>query len=221
MPRPHRAIATFSELSDRIGKDRVIWRYDPILLSNIVDLNEHKRLFKKIAASLENKTARIVISFADLYKKTERNLNVVSNLTYRDILNEHQSAIALSAFMSEAAKEHGMEIQTCAEGIDLSFVGISHGKCIDDTLLMKLFGISLSERKDRGQRDECGCIKSIDIGSYNTCLHGCVYCYATYNQSFVLKNKEKHDPKSPFLIGGVEGAPEYLFNPEAIQGSLF
>ncbi|WP_368232807.1 DUF1848 domain-containing protein [Aeromonas sp. s3] len=221
VPRPHRAIATFSELSDRIGKDRVIWRYDPILLSNIVDLDEHKRLFKKIASMLEGKTSRVVISFADLYKKTERNLDVISELEYKDILHEQQSVLDLSSYMSEVASAHGMEIESCAEGLDLSQVGVSHGKCIDDALLMKLFGISLSERKDSGQRAECGCIRSVDIGVYNTCLHGCSYCYATYSQSSVLKNKAKHDPRSPFLIGGTEGVSTELLCPEVIQGSLF
>jgi DNA repair photolyase len=220
VPRPHRAIKTFIELSDLIGADKVIWRYDPILLSNEVDINEHKRLFEKIAYLLQGKTKRVVISFSDFYKKTERNLKLIEGLTYSDITHEMNMLHELSIYMSEVAKKYGMEIESCAENIDISNCGIAHGKCIDDGLIKNVFGISLNGNKDAGQREECGCIKSIDIGAYNTCMHGCSYCYATFNETLVANNKAKHDPNSPFLIGGIDGIERNLLYPAEIQGKL-
>ncbi|MEZ8082412.1 DUF1848 domain-containing protein [Enterovibrio norvegicus] len=221
VPRPHRAIETFIKLSDRIGADKVIWRYDPILLSNILDINEHKRLFNKIASMLYGKTRKVVISFSDFYKKTERNLDKVNGLQYYDITKSPSMLNELVSHMVTTAKKYGMSIETCAEEVDTSNLKVNHGKCIDDILIDELFGISLSSVKDSGQREACGCIKSIDIGSYNTCLHECSYCYATFNKQMVMNNKSKHDPNSPFLIGGIEGVDPNLLLSPIIQASLF
>lgn len=221
VPRPHSAIETFCSLSDMIGPEKLVWRYDPILLSNIVDLSEHKRLFEKIASSLSGMTKKVVISFSDLYKNTERNLKKVEGLIYTDITKDVDMLYNLVSFMSQVAKNYGMVIETCAEEFDLSKFGVEHGKCIDDKFIKNIFNLSLSSSKDSGQRDTCGCIRSVDIGMYNTCLHGCSYCYATFNQGLVLKNKEKHDPDSPFLIGGIEGVETRLLNAPMIQESLF
>ncbi|MFT6987627.1 MAG: DNA repair photolyase [Psychromonas sp.] len=199
VPRPQRAIKTFIALSDLIGAEKVIWRYDPILLSNEVDINEHKRVFEKIASLLKGKTKRVVISFSDFYKKTERNLNLIEGFIYSDITHQIKLLHDLSIYMAKVAEKYGMEIQSCAEHVDLSHCGIAHGKCIDDGLIKKLFGLSLNGRKDMGQREDCDCIKSVDIGMYNTCLHGCSYCYATFNEKIVLNNKKSTAPIARFL----------------------
>ncbi|MDY4348880.1 DUF1848 domain-containing protein [Pectobacterium brasiliense] len=223
VPNANKAIRTFIELSDLIGSDKVIWRYDPILLCNLVDINEHKRLFHKIAHLLAGKTKKVVISFADLYAKTDRNLKKVERLNYTDIIQQPNILLELVHYMHQVTSSVGMEIESCAEDVNLSQAGIQHGKCIDDRLIKQVFGIQFDSQKDSGQREACGCIKSIDIGSYNTCLHGCSYCYATYNQLTVQKNKQKHDSSSPFLIGGIEGVDRHLLIPEKqmIQGNLF
>ena len=221
VPLPRKAIYSFCKVSDLLGAEKVIWRYDPILISNQADVNEHKRLFAKIANLLQGKTKRVVISFADLYKKTERNLKAIEGLTYADILKDKQTLLDLAKFMAYTASSYDIKIQSCAEAIDLSTIGIEHGKCIDDNLLKAEFNLSTKAEKDKGQREECGCIKSIDIGQYNTCLHGCAYCYATFNESLVIKNKRLHDPKSPFLIGGVDGISEELLRNQPRQHSLF
>ncbi|MFH7526735.1 DUF1848 domain-containing protein [Aeromonas sp. A5] len=225
VPRPLNAIKTFCELSDRIGPHKVIWRYDPILLCNLVDLTEHKRLFYKIASLLAGKTHRVIISFADLYKKTEKNLRAVENLVFHDMLDNgldnHDALDELAAFMAQTAARFGMTIETCAEAVDLAHLGIPHGKCIDDQLIQALFGRRVDGRKDPGQREACGCVKSIDIGAYNTCLHGCAYCYATYSQESVIKHKQRHDPQSPFLSGGIEGVDKCYLVAEPIQKPLF
>ncbi len=222
MPKPQAAIDTFSQLSNLIGKDKVVWRYDPILLSNLVDVAEHKRLFSKIASLLAGKTERVVISFSDFYKKTESNLNAIDGLVYSDITKNTEQLLELAKFMSDVANGYGMTLSSCAEHIDLSPVGIGHGKCIDDNLIKEVFGLSLDHKKDKGQREDCQCIKSIDIGMYNTCLHECSYCYATFNKKIVIGNKRKHDENSPFLIGGVENIdPKFLLREGVIQQGLF
>ncbi len=222
VPNPHRAIQIFSHVSQFLGAERVVWRYDPVLLSNQVDIAEHKRLFSKIAELLRGKTRRVVISFADLYKKTEINLKKIDGLQYQNIVENNEALLDLVLFMADVAKRNEMEIYSCAEELDLASAGILHGKCIDDDLIKKVFGISVLEGKDKGQRAACGCVKSIDIGEYNTCLHGCSYCYATYSAKAVENNRRKHDPNSPFLIG--QGEELDVIPPEsssAVQGSLF
>lgn len=201
VPHPVRAIETFSKISDEIGPRRVVWRYDPVLISNFVGIDDHKRIFLKIASMLRGRTHRVVVSFADFYRKTEKNLRLVQNLDYRDIVSDESALLDLSIYMRQVANDHGMSIQSCAEKVDLSMAGIAHGKCIDDQLLESEFGLQLNLEKDRGQREECGCVKSVDIGQYNTCAHGCAYCYATFNSQAVAKNKREHDQASACLVG--------------------
>ncbi len=213
VPNQYQAIDTFCQLSERIGSRRVIWRYDPILVSNLVDINEHKQLFSQIATSLKGKTKRVVISFADFYKKTERNLNKVKDLQYRDLISDNKTLLDLAKYMVDIAQTNQMEIQSCAEAIELANIGIEHGKCIDDKLLKEVFDLPLDSKKDKYQRKECGCVKSVDIGQYNTCSHGCSYCYANSNGNIVIKNKQLHDPNSPFLVGGTEDIDMELLKP--------
>ncbi|MCE0495687.1 DUF1848 domain-containing protein [Vibrio sp. DNF-1] len=222
VPAPYRAIKTFCDLSELIGAEKVIWRYDPVLLCNMVDVAEHKRLFSKIAAMLAGKTRKVVISFFDLYKKTERNLEQIDGLTYRDITQSPSELSELALYMSKVAKENGMVVESCAEDLELSEFGIKHGKCIDNEYIKNVFGLSLSGAKDPGQRKACGCIKSRDIGMYNTCFHGCAYCYATFNQRTVFTNKQKHNPRSAFLIGeDVNSEYTVLKRIHTVQNTLF
>lgn len=221
VPNTYKAIETFIELSSKIGSDRVIWRYDPILLSNLLPIDEHKRIFYKIAKALAGKTKRVVVSFSDFYKKTERNLNGIEGLIYSDITKDGNALLDLSRYMQAVSSEFGMEIQSCAETVDLSCAEVSHGKCVDDQLINKIFGVDVNRVKDKNQREACGCVKSFDIGVYNTCLHGCSYCYATFSNDIVTKNKQKHDPDSPFLIGGIDGVDPMLLIEAGAQGTLF
>ena len=222
VPNPNRAIEIFKEISKILGPGKIVWRYDPILLSNKVDAQEHKRLFSKIAEQLEGHTKRVVISFADFYKKTERNLKAIATLQYSDITKQASELYDLAQNLSLTASNHNMQISSCSEIIDLDYVGIRHGKCIDDQLIFEEFGIRVDARKDKGQREECGCIKSVDIGQYNTCLHGCSYCYATFSPMSVEKNRRMHNPKSPFLVGGSEEENIDIHKePASVQVSLF
>jgi len=206
-PHPNKAIETFIELSDKIGKDRVIWRYDPIIFTKYTDFDEHIRLFDKISKMLEGKTNRVVISFADPYRKITKKLE---SIEYSDILDNKKILYELAKKLSEIAASRGISVESCSEAIDLDFCNIKHGKCIDDKLLEEIFNIELNLDKDKNQRQECGCVKSVDIGIYNTCSHGCTYCYATFSDKTVEKNKLLHDPHSPLLIGNLEDVDEEI-----------
>lgn len=196
VPKKYNIFDTFKALSDKIGINRVIWRYDPILLSDIIDASYHIKYFEEIAKRLEGYSTRCVISFVDLYKKV---LSNIDGLKIREPnLDEINKVIKE---IVPIAKFYGFTIQSCAESIDLDEYGIEHGSCIDSKLISSLVGYPLLLKKDKNQRKECGCVESIDIGEYNTCCHHCVYCYANFNQAIVNRKVKAHDPQSTLLVG--------------------
>lgn len=198
VPKKEQIIDVFKKLSDKIGNKRTVWRYDPILLTNEIDINYHIKYFETIAKRLSSYTNKCTISFIDNYKKTERNLKQTSarELNMNEILSVSKS-------LADIAKTYNIEIQSCAEEYNLENIGIKHGKCIDDVLIKDILGYSILSKKDKNQRKECGCIESIDIGEYNTCGHNCLYCYANFNLAEVQKKTEKHIPSSPLLVGNI------------------
>jgi hypothetical protein len=220
VPSVQEAVDTFIALSDLIGKERVIWRYDPIILTDKFDIDYHAAKFESIANQLQGRTNRCVISFVDMYKKTMRNLSVI-NLS--EITADEMGKLA--AILHKICIKYGFKIVSCAENIDLVDCGVQHGKCIDDKLIEEISGFALNIDKDPTQRPECGCMASVDIGAYNTCPHECLYCYANFNHSFVHKNYAQHDPESPLLFGTVGPHDRIherkIFSCREIQESLF
>ncbi|RMD02533.1 DUF1848 domain-containing protein [Clostridium autoethanogenum] len=200
VPEKKYLVNTFIELSKRIGKDRVIWRYDPIILTDKFTKDYHYKWFEYLAKRLSPYTNKCVISFLDLYRKTERNLKEINILPI-----DKDDMFELAEKFSKIASKYNVTIETCSEEIDLSKFNIKHGKCIDDRLISKVVDEKLSIDKDPNQREVCGCVKSIDIGAYNTCNHGCLYCYANFNRDAAEKNLSKCNKKSPLLIGGLCG----------------
>lgn len=196
VPKKEEVISTFKELSEKIGSKRVIWRYDPILLTEQMNKEYHYRYFEEIAKRLKYYTDTCVISFVDLYKKTQQNLK--DTMVREPSMKE---MIEMAARLFAIAQKYGITVQTCAEEIALESVGVKHSRCIDNALIEDLLGVKLVVSKDPNQRKECGCVQSIDIGEYNTCAHGCKYCYANFKESMVLKNREAHDSGSPLLVG--------------------
>ncbi len=190
--------ATFQKLSEKIGKQRVIWRYDPILLNERYTKEYHLKAFEEIAKRLDGCTQRAIISFIDLYAKTQRN---TARLHLKNISEEDMRAIA--GQIAEIAARHGMEVESCAESIDLEGVGVKHGSCIDKKLIEEIIGCKLTAGKDKNQRAECGCYESVETGLYNTCRNGCKYCYANFSDAAVMENIKAYDPLSPLLCGKV------------------
>lgn len=192
-------IPAFQRLSSRIGKERVIWRYDPIFFSQTYTPEYHCKYFRELAARLSGYTEKCTVSFLDRYKNTERTMGP---LHITAPTKERQWALLKN--FSAIAKEYGITIDTCAEKNDFNDIGITHAHCIDKDRLEQIGGFKLSVKKDKNQRAECGCAASIDIGSYNTCKNGCLYCYANYNPAAVNKNYRTHNPCSPLLYGEIE-----------------
>jgi DNA repair photolyase len=189
-------LATFKKLSTKIGRERVIWRYDPILVSEKYPISWHEQSFAEYAEFLKNYTEKVVISFLDMdYNNTKK----IEKIGIRDATTEEKNQLA--EIFSSIAHDKGIAVATCAEDIDLEKYGIVHGRCIDDELIARLCGVPLNTKKDKNQRGICGCVASADVGVYNTCSHSCVYCYANFTKSTIAANQSKHDPKSPLLIG--------------------
>jgi hypothetical protein len=204
VPSLPRSVETFHQLGRMVGPQRVVWRYDPIVVGPATSFAYHLERFRHIASLLRGSTTRVVISILDLYKKTARNLRGVVDLEgHPEALPEFGSVIRA---LASVAGENGMEIRSCAEEIDLAPYGVPPGKCIDDALLFALFGLPITGRKDPSQRDVCGCVKSRDIGFYDTCKHGCRYCYATNAVNQSLKAGD-HNPESPSLVGWHDAPP--------------
>lgn len=183
-----RLLPTFRRLSELLGADRVVWRYDPIFLTPRYTFSYHLHAFGKIAEALEGYTCRAVISFLDLYAGIKKRMEALGT----EEMTEDAMQV-MAGRMAETAKSHGIEVVSCAEAIDLSSCGVSHGSCIDKQMVEQLTGCPIRVEKDRNQRRECGCVQSTDIGAYDTCGNGCAYCYAGGGKG------KRADASSPIL----------------------
>jgi DNA repair photolyase len=220
VPSVEKRIETFIELSEKIGKEKVIWRFDPYILTNSSDVQELLKRTEYIGDKLYGHTEKLVFSFADInsYRKVENNLNR-QKVLYSEFSPETMNELAQG--LMQLNKKWKYEVGTCAEKIDLAQYKIVHNKCVDDDLMIKLFhddrelmrvlGVKVNgpdlfnsgstiekgkSLKDPGQRALCGCIISKDIGQYNTCPHGCVYCYANTSHDIALRNYKEYS-KTP------------------------
>ena len=191
-------IPAFQKLSEKIGKEKVIWRYDPILLSERYTADYHLKAFKEIAGNLAGYTEKVVISFVDLYTKTQRNTR---SLGIRQATEKEM--MKLAAEMAQIASKYNLEIESCAEQIDLQKAGVHHGSCIEKKLIERILGCRLSGQKDKNQRKACGCLESVEVGAYNTCLNGCKYCYANFSDEKVKENLKLYSQTAPLLCGNV------------------
>ena len=203
-------LPAFQALSRKIGPERVIWRYDPILFTARYTKEYHLAAFSALAQRLQGYTRKCIISFVDLYRNTRANLDGLgfAPLTEKEITE-------LARRLADIAGKHHLVLETCAEQIDLAPYGIAHGHCIDRSLLEQLAGCRLALDKDKNQRPECGCMASVDIGMYDTCRHGCKYCYATHSLKTVARNAAAHDPNAPLLCGQL--MPEDVVKERAVQ----
>lgn len=188
-------VKTFIELSEMIGKDKVVWRYDPVLLAHYIDIDYHKRQFAYLCERLASHTKIVVVSYVDRYSKIKSDY-------VRDIAIEE--IFELSEFMGKTAREYGLAPKACCEELDLTAYGIQKSSCIDKELVESICGYGLNVKQDRSQRKNCGCVESIDIGVYNTCMNGCIYCYANYSIDSCKARFIKHDPLGEMLFGNVK-----------------
>ncbi|MDR0662485.1 MAG: DUF1848 domain-containing protein [Spirochaetaceae bacterium] len=173
LPPKQTLINTFQTLSNAAGRDRVIWRYDPLLLSDTIDTGFHMKNFEKMTEQLSAYTRKVIFSFVDHYKKTKSTMEALSIRS-----PQTEEKLILAENFSRIAQGAGLALESCAEDIDLSPYSIARASCIDATLLGRLGGKQIAYSKDKWQREFCRCSSSVDIGAYRSCRTGCVYCYA-------------------------------------------
>ena len=198
---PHKKevmIPVFQKLAAKVGSKRVIWRYDPILFTPRYTPECHIKAFRQMAEALRGCTDKCVISFVDTYAKNVKKLQA---LGVYELPKEELEIFA--ATLCAIAGENGMVMASCSEEIDLAHCGIARNACIDKALIEDIIGCRLKGTKDRNQRKECGCMESIDIGTYHTCANGCVYCYANHSDARVREARAMYDVHSPILCGRI------------------
>lgn len=199
-PDPQAAIAAFRTLALHAGPEFVVWRYDPIVISTRTPLAYHRQRFAELAAQLEGSTRRCTYSFLDFYGKTRRNLAAVTaqhGYHFREptVLERQDLLEDLSAI----AEQHGMTLVSCCEEDYTTIPRVYRGSCVDLDLLSRLTGQPALALKPHPTREHCGCVRSVDIGSYDTCLFGCTYCYATNSRSAAQRQRAAHDPHDTIL----------------------
>ncbi len=196
VPDIETSINTLKKLSETVGKQRVSWRYDPILLTENYTIERHLKTFEKMAEKLAGHIDRCIFSFVELYKKLKYNMPEIISMTEED-------KNILAKGIGAAAQKNGIAIQTCGTNGDFSQYGIAPSGCLTLDIISKANNISFRKLKHKGMREGCHCMESRDIGAYDTCPNGCKYCYANQSPQKARENYRIHDPKSPLLFGSV------------------
>lgn len=198
-------VTALRSVAERYRPAVAIWRYDPIVISSLTPPDWHRRNFVALARSLEGATDEVVVSFAQVYKKARRNLDQAAHASGFS-WSEHEAmpqeeVRALVADLAGIASERGMQLAICSQRA-LQILGVTQeARCIDAARLERVSGQPLLNRiKLKGNREECGCFASRDIGEYDTCPHGCAYCYAVQNRELALTRYKAHDPDGEFLF---------------------
>jgi len=166
-------LKTFRDLSEKIGQEKVIWRYNPVLFTKEYNLDYHLGSFTRLAAELEGYTKSCILSFLDWYPKIKKRMTALGAYEPDELLKEE-----LMCAIAETARNYEIVINTCYQPKDYSRYGVKAGSCIDSKLIEHISGRTAPHTKDKGQPPDCQCATSRDIGTYNTCKHGCTYCYA-------------------------------------------
>lgn len=198
VPHSSQTLKTFRELATRFSPKHVQWRYDPIVYTGLTNADWHRRNFSGLAHQLEGLTERCYFSFLDIYEKVTRNTrDLAEQLQPYDPPNAEKLQLVLE--LAEIAAHHGITLYTCAE--DFAVIApIRRGSCVDKDLLDALWPHKTRKIKLCSNRGKCGCYESRDIGAYDTCPHGCIYCYAVINRPLALKRYKEHDQTHDALI---------------------
>lgn len=196
VPSIEESMDTLKKLSVIVGKQRLAWRYDPVLLTETYTIASHQETFAKMAKELAPFVDRCIFSFVEMYKKLETNMPELNPLT------ENDKDILARGFGETAAK-YWLYIQTCGTNGNYSRYGIHKSGCMTLEMIGAANGITFRDLKHNGMRQGCHCMESRDIGEYDTCLNGCKYCYANKRPELAFENYQYHDHDSPLLLGHV------------------
>lgn len=197
VPPMNDVLESFKYLSKKLGKENVTLRYDPIFINEKYTLEKHIESFEYIINSLSGYTTEAIISFIDLYEKTKRNFPQAREVTKDERLK-------IGKEFARIGNENNIRIKTCVEGTELDKFGIDSSGCMTKEVIERAINKNLNIPKQKARNGECYCLLNNDIGEYNTCGHGCLYCYANSNKRLVKRNLKLHDPKSPILIGEIK-----------------
>lgn len=195
LPPKTELLDSFRRLADRLGPERVDWRFDPIMVRGRYSIEWHQDRFGELCAALSGYTTRCIINFIKSYR------HIASRVKPMDEAQIRATAYALVP----VAAAHGIPLYNCTEQWDLRDQGIGCAACIDRGKIEALTGWPLAGKKDPGQPAICNCLESIDIGMYGSCPHGCLYCYANHSEEAALRSFKAHDPDSPMLKGRPTG----------------
>lgn len=192
-------IRIFTDTAGAVGKDRMVWRYDPVFCSERYPEEYHFHAFEEIAKGICGCTDQVIISFLDRYGKTNRNMRGIP------VTEADEAAMRrMGGAFAQIAAKYGMKTTSCAETADLSGVGVGHASCVDPARIGRITGLTVKGKKDKNQRPECGCIESVETGAYDTCLCGCKYCYANDSAAAVGRRCALYDANAPLLCGRLE-----------------
>ena len=193
------ALKTLLYLSERYSPKRINWRFDPIISSDATNDAFYLDEFQRLAARLAGHVERCYFSFVSLYNKVKRNFQQMQEHSGVHVTDPHVEAkIALADRLASIAEQYGIRMHSCC-GEYLLSPSIQNAHCIDGAVIQQLFSPAGFEPKDKPTRSECGCTESVDIGTYDTCPHGCIYCYANANKAVASQAFNDHDPDSAFL----------------------
>lgn len=198
VPDKKDVIKDIIDISNIIGKDNVVVRYDPIFISDKYDVNYHIKAFERICELLEGYISKIIISFMDDYKNVRKNKSILGN----KVIAEDEYKMIGTNF-SEIAHKHNILVHTCYEDRNLNEYGMDIGECLSHELAYIMTGKKFPNWKARGDK-KCNCVQMVDIGAYNCCSHLCRYCYANYDENLIKDNMSNHNPSSSLLIGDIE-----------------
>lgn len=194
VPSIDESIDILRKLASLVGKKRIAWRYDPVLLTDRYTVQTHRETFSYMAEKIAPYADRCIFSFVEMYKKLETNMPELLPLT-----DEDKDAFAQS--LGSTAARFNLPIQTCGTNGDYSRYGICPSGCMTLEMLGATNGLVFRDLKHKGLRAGCHCIESRDIGAYDTCLNGCKYCYANKSPKKAVENYKLHNPASPLLLG--------------------
>ena len=191
-----KAVQVFRELARRTSPRHVQWRFDPILFTDELGAKVYMQRFRDIATALAGSTERCYFSFATFYGKVERQLKRSAVSFYDPPLEEKR---ALVGAMANVAAGCGITLYACCQDVLVEGL-VQKAHCIDGELLAALFADRPPVTEARPTRKECGCVASRDIGMYDSCPYGCLYCYANQSREAALARFRAHDPRGELLV---------------------
>lgn len=196
VPSIDKSIKTLIELSKIVGKEKILWRYDPILLTKKYTIEKHLQTFDYMAKQITPYVQRCIFSFVEMYKKLAYNMPEIIPFTESD-------KIKILKGIGEISKKYNLYTQTCGTDENNEKYGIHVSGCTTPEILEMANGIKYKNLKSKPMRKGCHCLTSRDIGAYDTCLNGCKYCYANKRPDLAKENVKLHDKNSPLLLGNL------------------